>query len=165
MLRKRSQSIRTTSLLVTGFVACLARVDAEEAPASPGAYWPHWRGPAVDGVAPHGDPPVEWSESKNVRSNDGYLSCLDAATGKEHYVNQKLEGIGTVYASLAGARDRLYVIGKNGTSLVIQQGPKYQVLSSNVLEDNFTASPAIVGRELYLRGHKHLYCLGRERAE
>jgi outer membrane protein assembly factor BamB len=29
-------------------------------------YWPQWRGPNMDGVAPHGDPPVEWSESKNV---------------------------------------------------------------------------------------------------
>lgn len=94
-----------------------------------------------------------------VRTNDGYLSCLDAATGKEHYVNQKLEGIGTVYASLAGVRDRLYVFSKNGTALVIQQGTEYRVLSSNVLDDSFTASPAIVGRELFLRGQKHLYCL------
>ena len=30
-------------------------------------YWPQWRGPLGTGVAPNGDPPVEWSESKNVR--------------------------------------------------------------------------------------------------
>jgi outer membrane protein assembly factor BamB len=30
-------------------------------------YWPQWRGPLGTGVAPHADPPVEWSESKNVR--------------------------------------------------------------------------------------------------
>src|SRR5262245_20504339 len=29
--------------------------------------WPQWRGPNSDGLAPHGDPPVEWSETKNVR--------------------------------------------------------------------------------------------------
>jgi hypothetical protein len=29
--------------------------------------WPRWRGPAETGVAPHGKPPVEWSETKNVR--------------------------------------------------------------------------------------------------
>jgi outer membrane protein assembly factor BamB len=30
-------------------------------------YWPQWRGPNATGVAPYGNPPVEWSESKNIR--------------------------------------------------------------------------------------------------
>lgn len=30
-------------------------------------YWPQWRGPEANGVAPDGDPPVEWSEDKNVK--------------------------------------------------------------------------------------------------
>jgi hypothetical protein len=30
-------------------------------------YWPQWRGPLGTGVAPHANPPVEWSESKNIR--------------------------------------------------------------------------------------------------
>ncbi len=29
--------------------------------------WPQWRGPLGTGVAPEADPPVEWSETKNVR--------------------------------------------------------------------------------------------------
>lgn len=29
--------------------------------------WPNWRGPNDDGVVTDGNPPVEWSESKNVR--------------------------------------------------------------------------------------------------
>lgn len=29
--------------------------------------WPQWRGPQADGVAPYGNPPVEWSETKNVQ--------------------------------------------------------------------------------------------------
>lgn len=29
--------------------------------------WPSWRGPLSDGVAPHANPPVEWSETKNVK--------------------------------------------------------------------------------------------------
>ena len=97
-----------------------------------------------------------------LKRNNGNLSCLEAATGKEHYVDRKLEGIKTVYASLVGVRDRLYVVGKNGTTLVIEQGPQYKVLSRNVLKDQFTASAAIAGDELYLRGHKYLYCIGRK---
>src|SRR5467141_1890594 len=30
-------------------------------------YWPQWRGPLATGVAPQADPPVHWSESKNIR--------------------------------------------------------------------------------------------------
>ena len=29
--------------------------------------WPQWRGPLATGEAPHGNPPVEWSETKNIR--------------------------------------------------------------------------------------------------
>ena len=30
-------------------------------------FWPQWRGPCGTGVAPHADPPVQWSETKNIR--------------------------------------------------------------------------------------------------
>lgn len=30
-------------------------------------YWPQWRGPAANGVARHANPPLEWSETKNIR--------------------------------------------------------------------------------------------------
>ncbi|MFP6603749.1 MAG: PQQ-binding-like beta-propeller repeat protein, partial [Pirellulaceae bacterium] len=29
--------------------------------------WPQWRGPLATGVAPTGNPPTEWSETKNIR--------------------------------------------------------------------------------------------------
>ncbi len=29
--------------------------------------WPQWRGPLGTGVAPHGDPPVTWSETENLK--------------------------------------------------------------------------------------------------
>ena len=30
-------------------------------------FWPQWRGPLATGVAPNADPPLEWSETKNVK--------------------------------------------------------------------------------------------------
>jgi len=29
--------------------------------------WPQWRGPSATGIAPAGDPPVEWSEDSNIK--------------------------------------------------------------------------------------------------
>ena len=67
-----------------------------------------------------------------IRSNNGYLSCFNAETGGEIYSGQKLEG------------------------------PEFKILAKNVLEDNFVSSPVAVGKTLYLRGYKHLYCIEKE---
>jgi outer membrane protein assembly factor BamB len=94
-----------------------------------------------------------------LRSNNGILSCFDARTGKEFYSGQRLEGMGNVFASPVGAQDRMYVVGQKGTMYVIKHGPVFEVLAKNTLDDNFSASPAIVGNTLYLRGYKSLYCV------
>jgi outer membrane protein assembly factor BamB len=39
------------------------RLPADDA----GRFWPQWRGPLHTGVAPQGNPPVEWSETKNLK--------------------------------------------------------------------------------------------------
>jgi outer membrane protein assembly factor BamB len=97
-----------------------------------------------------------------LKGNNGILSCLDAKTGAEHYGPLRLEGIEGIYASPVGASDRVYITGRNGTTLVLMRGPKYQVLSSNALDDSFNASPAIAGDELFLRGEKALYCIAQD---
>src|SRR5262245_62714993 len=35
--------------------------------ASNDRFWAQWRGPEANGVARHADPPIEWSETKNIR--------------------------------------------------------------------------------------------------
>jgi len=90
------------------------------------------------------------------------LSCLNARTGEPHYERHRLNGISDVYASPAAARGRVYVAGRNGVTLVIRHGPRYEVLAKNVLDDRFDASPVIVGRELFLRGHRYLYCIAHD---
>jgi outer membrane protein assembly factor BamB len=94
-----------------------------------------------------------------LKSNNGILSCYDARDGKEYYSNQRFEGMGEVYASPVGAKDRIYFIGHKGDMVVIKHGPKFEVLAKNKLDDSFNASPAIVGHEIYLRGYKNLYCI------
>ena len=96
-----------------------------------------------------------------LRRNDGYLSCFDAGKGTPHFARQKLEGVRGVYASPVGASGRVYIAGRNGMTLVIKHGPKYEVLSSNKLDESFNASPAIAGNEIFLRGETHLYCIAR----
>jgi outer membrane protein assembly factor BamB len=87
------------------------------------------------------------------------LTCVDAATGKTHFAQQRLEGLTTVYASPIGVNNCVYIAGLDGTTLVLEKSSELKVLASNKLDDAFAASPAVVGNELFLRGRSHLYCL------
>ena len=98
-----------------------------------------------------------------LKRNNGILSCFNASTGKAYYGPQRMEGIeGNVFASPVGAANRVYITGGNGATLVIKHGPQFEVLAQNVLDSGFTASPAIVGSEIYLRGYKYLYCIAAD---
>jgi outer membrane protein assembly factor BamB len=46
-----------------GVLVLSLRVSAADAD----RFWPQWRGPLLTGAAAHGDPPVTWSETKNVK--------------------------------------------------------------------------------------------------
>jgi outer membrane protein assembly factor BamB len=128
------------------------------------------RGDVTQGVAwkrtdaaPYVASPVVWGDLLYfTKERQGFLSCVDAASGETRYGPERLAEIDTVYASLAGAADRLYVVGRNGTTSVVRRGPKFEVLATNRLGEGIDASPVIVGKRLYLRGAKHLYCLGEE---
>lgn len=96
-----------------------------------------------------------------LKHNRAILSCVDAKNGKSRFSRQRLEGIDGVYASPVGAAGRVYIAGRNGTTVVLKKGPRYEILATNSLNEGFDASPAIVDRELYLRGRKHLYCIAR----
>ncbi len=54
-------------LLVSGTLLASPQDARAPARASSAAAWTSWRGPLGTGVAPTADPPVEWSENKNVR--------------------------------------------------------------------------------------------------
>jgi hypothetical protein len=96
------------------------------------------------------------------RENTAAFSCFDARTGKAHFEGQRLEGVGGVYASPVSAKDRVYALGRDGTCAVLKKGPTLEVLATNKLDDKTDASIALVGRELFIRGHKHLYCLAEK---
>ncbi len=97
-----------------------------------------------------------------LKSNQNMLSCFDAATGESYYSRQRLNNVQGVYASPVAAKDRVYVVGRNGVCVVIRHGPRLEILATNRLDDSFSASPVIVGKDLYLRGQKYLYCIASE---
>ncbi len=93
------------------------------------------------------------------QSNQSILTCLDSATGEIAFGPERIGDLSNIYASPVGAAGRVYTTGRGGNTLVIKRSPRLEVLSTNQLEERFDASAAVAGKQLFLRGAKHLYCL------
>jgi outer membrane protein assembly factor BamB len=95
-----------------------------------------------------------------LRHNQNILSRLDPITGKPRGEPLRLDGIRDfIFASPVGAAGRIYVAARDGTTVVLRHDLKNATLAVNHLDDSFSASPALVDNELYLRGEKFLYCI------
>jgi len=88
----------------------------------------------------------------------GFLTRVEAASGAEPERAFRLEGLDDVYASPVAAAGRIYVTDRSGVTAVLSAG-KLALLARNALDDSFSASAALAGRELFLRGTRALYCL------
>jgi outer membrane protein assembly factor BamB len=94
--------------------------------------------------------------------NNNMLSCLDTKSGNVLMDAERLEDLKNVYASPVGAGGRVYLAGRSGTTVVLKNDGKADILATNKLEDGFDASPAAAGKELFLRGHHYLYCIAEK---
>jgi hypothetical protein len=98
-----------------------------------------------------------------TKGRDAILSCIDAKSGEAHYGPDRIPGLDEpLYASLVAAGDRIYVTDRSGKTVVIKHGPKMEVLATNELGEGVDASPAIVGKQMFIRGAEHLYCIEAE---
>lgn len=97
-----------------------------------------------------------------VSGNNGTLSCFNAQDGTPNFEAERLEGIFGIYASPVAASGHVYVLGRNGVCLVLKQGPKLEIIARNKLNDKTDSSIALVGNDLFIRGHENLYCIASQ---
>jgi outer membrane protein assembly factor BamB len=58
--------------------------------------------------------------------------------------------------------DKLLLTSDDGDTFVIKAGPKHEVLGTNSLGEPCRTSIAIADSKLFIRGEKHLYCIGNK---
>jgi outer membrane protein assembly factor BamB len=93
------------------------------------------------------------------KQRKGILSCLDVKTGKPHYSASRVNGIENTYASPIAAGGYVFLTGRSGTTVVIKDADKMEVVATNSVGETVDATPAPVGDELFIRGEKHLFCI------
>lgn len=110
--------------------------------------------------APYVSTPVMYEEKLYVtKSQEPLLTIVDAKTGETLMEPQRLPSLNNLYASPIAANGRIYFSSRNGTTVVLKHGNEAEVLATNELGEGLDASPIAVGKRLYLRGEKHLYCV------
>ena len=86
----------------------------------------------------------------------GEVYCIEAETGNISWVNN----MGTQYSSPVLAGGLVYMPNDEGVITIIKPGPKFEYISKNPIGEKMYASPAISNGKIYLRGFKHLFCIG-----
>jgi hypothetical protein len=119
-----------------------------------------------DGTTP---PEIAWREKKGAPSmpsplvvgdevymvsEKGVASCLDARTGAVHWT-ERLGG--NFSSSPLHADGRIYVGNRNGETFVFRPGRQFSLEATNPLDGSIMATPAAVGRAIYVRTEAALY--------
>jgi len=86
----------------------------------------------------------------------GTAFCYEAASGEVLW-QQKL---GRHHASPVLVEGRIFLINDNGQVNVIKPGRKFECVATYELGESCYASPAISEGRVFLRGFKHLFCIG-----
>ena len=60
------------------------------------------------------------------------------------------------------ADGKLYALDREGVMHIFHHGKEKQLISEPQLGEKTVATPAFANGRIYLRGEKHLYCIGTE---
>ena len=89
----------------------------------------------------------------------GILSVTHAKSGEVKAGPFRIGALRDIYASPVGAGGHVYLSSREGLTVVITHTDEPEPVSVNELDDSFSASAAVSGGAIFLRGEKYLYCI------
>jgi outer membrane protein assembly factor BamB len=102
--------------------------------------------------------PIAFDKWFYVISDQGWLSCFEAKTGKRLWMNP----LGRHHSGSPVLADgRIYLTDDDGITYVLKAGPEFEVIARNPLHDECYSSPAISGGHVFIRTNHYLYCIGK----
>jgi outer membrane protein assembly factor BamB len=101
--------------------------------------------------------PVLYKGRVYIAGDRGINTCLDVAKGTVLWKKRMGD---QYYASPVAGDGKIYFPSKEGIVFVVKAGPKYELLAKNDVGEGIVASPAISTGQIFLRGEKHLFCIG-----
>ena len=86
-----------------------------------------------------------------------------AESGKLKAGPYRIDALREIYSSPVGAGGHVYVSSREGLTIVITHTDEPEPVAFNKLDDSFSASIAVSGDQLFLRGENNLYCVGSKK--
>ncbi len=116
-----------------------------------------WKNPNVTGESLNS--PLIVGEYLYRLQSPGVLKVYKLPSGELMY-SERLPEIASAVSPVATEDGRIY-LASAGKSYVVRAGPTFEVLGASALGDASQSSPAVANDRLFLRGQKHLYCIGK----
>jgi outer membrane protein assembly factor BamB len=110
---------------------------------------------------PYVPSPVTRGEHIYFVNDAGFAGCYHARTGARVFF-ERLADAG-FHASPLLIDGKVYAVSIAGEAFVFAAEPTFRLLARNDLGEATRATPAIAGGRLYIRGARHLYCIGKQR--
>ncbi len=88
------------------------------------------------------------------------MTRVHGPSGKDQPGPFRLGELGNIYSSPVAANGNIYVTDLSGTTMVLSHDQTPKTVAVNRLDETISASAAIEGDEIFLRGEKHLFCIG-----
>ena len=92
----------------------------------------------------------------------GILSVTHAKSGETKAGPFRVDALRNIYASPVAANGHIYITSREGLTVVISHTDEPEPVAVNKLDDQISASLAIAGDALFIRGEKHLYSIAEE---
>ncbi len=110
-----------------------------------------------DQAGPSMSSPLAYEGYVYILARDGGLvTCLNAETGETAY-RERLTNAGQFWASPWAYDGKVFLPNANGTTYVLNAGPKFEVIGMNELEGQFWATSAIANGRIFIRSKDTLF--------
>jgi len=106
--------------------------------------------------------PILYGDYLYIVTDGGIITCLEARTGQIRYEGGRVPVPATFTASPVAFDDKILLTSEDGDTFVIKAGPVCEVIRTNSLGEPVYASIAIAAGKLFIRGARHLYCVGKQ---
>jgi hypothetical protein len=92
----------------------------------------------------------------------GEVECINPNDGQSEWRGAFPKDKSSYYASPAIADGVIYAPREDGVVFAARITPRFEILSTNTLNERVIASPALAEGRIYLRGEKTLFCVGKK---
>lgn len=109
--------------------------------------------------------PLYYNQRLYLVKSGGLSSCYDTRDGKTLWERSRIGNFGDYFASPIAADGKIYIAGKNGFMVVLEDGPELKVLGKHDIGGEIIATPAIADGRLYIRTREELICVSNEQPQ